>query len=240
MSAVDGCGRPPRRARPVGAGSQRSCGQRGSRSRRCCGGWQIWIRRNRHCARAGCAGIPVEGLERLVDPVTRGDPESPLRWTAKSGAKLAEALRELGHDVVDRTVLRLLKAQGYSLQANKKTREGAQHADRDAQFAHINDTVAAAITAGEPVISVDTKKRELVGDFKAVGREFQPAGKPVEVRGHDFKDKELGHAIPYGVYDLTADEGWVSVGITSDTATFAVNTIISWWQHLGKTRYPHA
>ena len=182
----------------------------------------------------------VEDLERLVDPVTRGDPESPLRWTAKSGAKLAEALRELGHDVVDRTVLRLLKAQGYSLQANKKTREGAQHADRDAQFAHINDTVAAAIAAGEPVISVDTKKRELVGDFKAVGREFQPAGKPVEVRGHDFKDKELGHAIPYGVYDLTADEGWVSVGITSDTATFAVNTIISWWQHLGKTRYPHA
>jgi hypothetical protein len=182
----------------------------------------------------------VEDLERLVDPVTRGDPESPLRWTAKSGAKLAEALRELGHDVVDRTVLRLLKAQGYSLQANKKTREGAQHPDRDAQFAHINDTVAAAIAAGEPVISVDTKKRELVGDFKAVGREFQPAGKPVEVRGHDFKDKELGHAIPYGVYDLTADEGWVSVGITSDTATFAVNTIISWWQHLGKTRYAHA
>jgi Rhodopirellula transposase DDE domain len=182
----------------------------------------------------------AEDLERLVDPVTRGDPESPLRWTAKSGAKLAEALRELGHDVVDRTVLRLLKAQGYSLQANKKTREGAQHPDRDAQFAHINDTVAAAIAAGEPVISVDTKKRELVGDFKAVGREFEPTGAPVEVRGHDFKDKQLGHAIPYGVYDLVADEGWVSVGITSDTATFAVNTIISWWEHLGKARYPHA
>jgi Rhodopirellula transposase DDE domain len=182
----------------------------------------------------------VEDLERLVDPVTRGDPESPLRWTSKSGAKLAEALRELGHDVVDRTVLRLLKTRGYSLQANKKTREGAQHRDRDAQFAHINDTVAAAIAAGEPVISVDTKKRELVGDFKAVGREFELTGKPVEVRGHDFKDKELGHAIPYGVYDLTADEGWVAVGITADTATFAVNTIISWWQHLGKARYPHA
>jgi hypothetical protein len=182
----------------------------------------------------------VEDLERLVDPVTRGDPESPLRWTSKSGAKLAEALRELGHDVVDRTVLRLLKAQGYSLQANKKTREGAQHPDRDAQFQHINDTVAAAINAGEPVISVDTKKRELIGDFKAVGREFQPTGKPVEVRGHDFKDTELGHAIPYGVYDLTAEEGWVSVGITRDTASFAVNTIISWWQHLGKARYPHA
>jgi len=182
----------------------------------------------------------AEDLERLVDPVTRGDPESPLRWTAKSGAKLAEALREMGHDVVDRTVLRLLKARGYSLQANKKTREGAQHPDRDAQFAHINDTVAAAIAAGEPVISVDTKKRELVGDFKAVGREFEPTGAPVEVRGHDFKDKQLGHAIPYGVYDLVADEGWVSVGITSDTATFAVNTIISWWEHLGKARYPHA
>jgi len=182
----------------------------------------------------------AEDLERLVDPVRRRDPESPLRWTSKSGAKLAQALREMGHDVVDRTVLRLLKAKGYSLQANKKTREGAQHPDRDAQFAHINDTVAAAIAAGQPVISVDTKKRELVGDFKAAGREFEPTGAPVEVRGHDFKDKQLGHAIPYGVYDLAADEGFVSVGITADTATFAVNTIISWWQHLGKARYPHA
>jgi len=182
----------------------------------------------------------AEDLERLVDPVTRGDPESPLRWTSKSGAKLAGALREMGHDVVDRTVLRLLKASGYSLQANKKTREGASHPDRDAQFEHINRTVGAAIEAGEPVISVDTKKRELVGDFKAVGRELEPKGRPVEVRGHDFKDKELGHAIPYGVYDLTADEGWVSVGITRDTATFAVNAILSWWQHLGSERYPDA
>jgi hypothetical protein len=182
----------------------------------------------------------AKALDRLVDPATRGDPESPLRWTSKSAAKLAEALRELGHDVVDRTVLRLLKADGYSLQANKKTREGAQHPDRDAQFAHINQTVAEAIAAGQPVISVDTKKRELVGDFKAVGREFEPKGKPVEVRGHDFKDKQLGHAIPYGIYDLTADEGWVSVGITRDTATFAVNSILSWWQHLGKQRYPDA
>jgi Rhodopirellula transposase DDE domain len=179
-------------------------------------------------------------LDRLIDPVTRGDPESPLRWTSKSGAKLAEALRELGHDVVERTVLRLLKAKGYSLQANKKTREGAQHRDRDAQFAHISQTVSAALEAGEPVISIDAKKRELVGDFKAVGREFQPTGRPVEVRGHDFKDKRLGHAIPYGVYDLAADEGWMSVGVTSDTAPFAVNTIASWWQHLGKQRYPHA
>jgi hypothetical protein len=182
----------------------------------------------------------VEDLERLVDPVTRGDPESPLRWTSKSGAKLAEALRELGHDVVDRTVLRLLKASGYSLQANKKTREGASHPDRDAQFAHINETVAEATASGQPVISVDTKKRELVGDFKAVGRELEPKGVPVEVRGHDFKDKQLGHAIPYGVYDLTADEGWMSVGITRDTATFAVNAILSWWEHLGRERYPDA
>ena len=182
----------------------------------------------------------AEDLERLVDPVTRGDPESPLRWTSKSGAKLAEALREMGHDVVERTVLRLLKAKGYSLQANKKTREGSQHPDRDAQFQHINETVSEALAAGEPVISVDAKKRELVGDFKAVGREFEPTGRPVEVRGHDFKDKQLGHAIPYGVYDLAADEGWVSVGITSDTAQFAANTIISWWEHLGKARYPNA
>jgi len=181
-----------------------------------------------------------DALERLVDPVTRGDPESPLRWTSKSGAKLAEALREMGHDVVERTVLRLLKAKGYSLQANKKTREGAQHPDRDAQFQHISQTVSEALVAGEPVISVDAKKRELIGDFKAVGREFQPKGRPVEVRGHDFKDKQLGHAIPYGIYDLTAEEGWVSVGITSDTAQFAVNTIISWWEHLGRERYPHA
>ncbi len=182
----------------------------------------------------------AEDLERLVDPVTRGDPESPLRWTSKSGAKLAEALREMGHDVVDRTVLRLLKAKGYSLQANKKTREGSQHPDRDAQFRYINTTVTEALAAGEPVISIDAKKRELVGDFKAVGREFQPKGKPVEVRGHDFKDKDLGHAIPYGVYDLATNEGWVSVGITSDTAQFAVSTISSWWEHLGKERYPDA
>ena len=198
--------------------------------------------------RPGAGQVPIlerepglwEDLERLVDPVTRGDPESPLRWTSKSAAKLAEGLRAMGHEVVDRTVLRLLKVNGYRLQANKKTREGAQHPDRDAQFEHINQTVTTAIAAGEPVISVDTKKRELVGDFKAVGREFEPKGRPVEVRGHDFKDKELGHAIPYGVYDLTADEGWVSVGITRDTATFAVNTILSWWEHLGAERYPHA
>jgi len=185
------------------------------------------------------AGLEAD-LDRLIDPVTRGDPESPLRWTSKSGAKLASALQEMGHQVVDRTVLRLLKVKGYSMQANKKTREGIDHPDRDAQFRHIDQVAAAAIAAGEPVISIDAKKRELVGDFKAVGREFEPTGEPVEVRGHDFKDKLLGHAIPYGIYDLIADEGWVSVGITKDTATFAVNAILSWWKHLGKARYPNA
>lgn len=181
-----------------------------------------------------------EALDALIDPVTRGDPESPLRWTSKSAAKLAEALREMGHEVVDRTVLRLLKAKGYSLQANRKTREGAQHPDRDAQFQHINQTVAAALDAGEPAISIDSKKRELVGDFKAVGREFEPSGRPVEVRTHDFKDKDLGHAIPFGIYDLRSDEGWVNVGIDGNTAEFAVNSIIGWWQQLGCERYPDA
>jgi len=179
-------------------------------------------------------------LDRLIDPVTRGDPESALRWTSKSGAKLAAALRQMGHEVVDRTVLRILKAKGYSLQANEKTREGAQHPDRDAQFQHINQTVAAAIAAGQPAISIDSKKRELIGDFKAVGREFAPKGKPVEVRTHDFKDKQLGHAIPFGIYDLASDEGWVNVGIDSNTAEFAVNSVLGWWQHLGKQRYPAA
>jgi hypothetical protein len=134
----------------------------------------------------------------------------------------------------------VLKAKGYSLQANKKTREGVSHPDRDLQFQHIKQTAAAAIAAGQPVINMDTKKRELVGDFKALDRELQPKGRPVEVRGHNFKDKQLGHAIPYGVYDVAGDEGWVSVGITRDTAPFAVNSILSWWQHLGKARYPHA
>ena len=157
--------------------------------------------------RAGAGEVPIlerepgleKALERLVDPATRGDPESPLRWTSKSGAKLAQALREMGHDVVDRTVLRLLKAKGYSLQANKKTREGASPPDRDGQFQHINQTVTAAIAPGQPVISVDTKKRELVGDFKAVGRELEPKGRPVEVRSHDFtrhrRDRTCGRGL---------------------------------------------
>ena len=145
-----------------------------------------------------------------------------------------------GYAVSDRTVLRLLKRMGYSLQANRKTREGADHPDRDAQFKHINDTVERALERGQPAISVDTKKRELVGDFKAVGRELEPKGKPVEVRTHDFKDKDLGHAIPYGIYDLQNDEGWVNVGIDRDTAQFAAASIRGWWESLGKQRFPDA
>jgi transposase len=179
-------------------------------------------------------------LERLVDPESRGDPCQPLRWTAKSVRRLAEGLRELGHRVSHETVARLLRVLGYSLQANRKTREGASHPDRDAQFAHINQTIRAALDAGQPAISVDTKKKELVGDFKNGGREWRPKGTPELVRTHDFKDKQLGKAIPYGVYDLANDEGWVSVGIDHDTAQFAVASIRAWWEHLGSGRYPDA
>jgi hypothetical protein len=179
-------------------------------------------------------------LERLVDPDTRGDPESPLRWSSKSLGKLAGALVAAGHEVSDRSVGKLLKGLGFRLHANRKTREGKDHPDRDAQFRHINETVKTALAAGEPTISIDTKKRELVGDFKAVGREYEPTGRPVEVRTHDFKDKDLGHAIPYGVYDIQANEGMVSVGVTNDTSAFAVNSIRGWWAHLGRQRYPEA
>ncbi|MCA1701381.1 MAG: ISAzo13 family transposase, partial [Actinobacteria bacterium] len=182
----------------------------------------------------------LEDLQALVDPDTRGDPMSPLRWTTKSLVKIAGALVGMGHEVSDSTAGKLLKGLGYRLHANVKTREGSDHPDRDAQFREINETARAALEAGQPVISVDTKKRELVGDFKAVGREYEPTGKPVEVRTHDFKDKELGHAIPYGVYDVAADEGMVSVGITKDTCQFAVASIRAWWEHLGKARYPDA
>ena len=182
----------------------------------------------------------LEDLQALVDPDTRGDPMSPLRWTTKSLMKLAGALAQTGHTVSDSTVGKLLKGLGFRLHANVKTREGSEHPDRDAQFREINETTRAALAAGQPVISVDTKKRELVGDFKAVGREYEPTGKPVEVRTHDFKDKQLGHAIPYGVYDIAADEGMVSVGVTKDTSQFAVASILAWWQHLGARRYPDA
>ena len=182
----------------------------------------------------------LSDLERLVDDESRGDPERPLRWTAKSVRQLADGLRELGHEVHFTSVAKLLRGLGYSLQANVKTREGSQHPDRDAQFGHINQTVKTALDAGQPVISVDTKKKELVGDFKNSGREWRPQGQPVPVRVHDFKDKELGKAIPYGVYDLADDSGWLSVGIDHDTAQFAVASIGGWWEQLGRERYPDA
>jgi len=182
----------------------------------------------------------VADLEALVADEARGDPESPLRWTAKSVRTLAAVLREQGHPVSHETVAKLLRRSGYSLQSNRKTKEGASHPDRDAQFGHINATAAAAINAGEPVISVDTKKKELVGDFKNGGRQWRPKGDPTLVRTKDFKDEELGKVNPYGVYDIGSDEGWVSVGIDSDTAEFAVAAIASWWAQLGKARYPDA
>lgn len=179
-------------------------------------------------------------LERLVDTDSRGDPEQPLRWTARSLRTLAEELRAQGHHISARSVAPLLRELGYSLQANAKLREGRQHPDRDRQFWHLNQTVKAALGAGEPVISVDTKKKELIGDYKNGGREWRPQGRPVAVRTHDFKDPKLGKAIPYGIYDLANDEGWVSVGIDHDTAQFAVASIKSWWEHLGKERFPQA
>jgi hypothetical protein len=182
----------------------------------------------------------LDDLDALVDPEARGDPERPLRWTAKSVRRLAEGLRTLGHRVSHETVARLLRDLGYSLQANRKTREGASHPDRDAQFGHINRTVAQALATGQPAISVDTKKKELVGDFKNGGREWRPKGRPELVRTHDFTDTLLGKAIPYGVYDLAHDEGWVSVGIDHDTAQFAVASIRAWWEQLGRARYPEA
>jgi len=180
----------------------------------------------------------LDDIERLVDVDSRGDPESLLRWTAKSVRQIAGALRELGHDVHFTSVASLMRVLGYSLQANVKTKEGASHPDRDAQFEHINATATAAVAAGWPVISVDTKKKELVGDFKNPGREWRLKGTPERVRVHDFKDEQLGKAIPYGVYDLKLDQGYVNVGIDHDTAQFAVNSIRSWWQHLGSERYP--
>jgi Rhodopirellula transposase DDE domain len=180
----------------------------------------------------------VEDLERLVGPATRGDPESLLRWTSKSLAHLAGALGETGHRVSDRTVAKLLRALGFRLQANRKTREGADHPDRDRQFEHIDQTARAAIAARQPVISVDTKKKELVGSYKAVGREYEPSGRPVEVNTHDFPDKQLGKAVPYGIYDIAENEGYVSVGISADTAQFSVASIRAWWEHLGRERYP--
>jgi len=182
----------------------------------------------------------VAALEALVDPVTRGDPESPLRWTCKSTAQLAGALTAQGHPVSDDTVGRLLKQQDYTLQRTRKTVEGAQHPDRDAQFGYLNEQARAHLAAGQPVVSVDTKKKELVGDYANPGQEWQPWGAPVEVKVHDFPDKQLGKAIPYGVYDLGANTGWVSVGTDHDTARFAVATLGRWWEQAGRALYPDA
>ena len=179
-------------------------------------------------------------LEALLEPLTRGDPMSPLRWTCKSTRRLATELTSQGHRVGYRTVAWLLRESGYSLQANRKTREGTNHPDRDGQFRYINDQVKAALAAGQPAISVDTKKKELVGDFKNGGREWRPEGEPENVRVHDFQDKELGKAIPYGVYDVTNNQGWVSVGIDHDTAYFATASIRRWWQEMGTQRFPRA
>jgi hypothetical protein len=179
-------------------------------------------------------------LERLVEPVTRGDPESPLRWTCKSVRKLAEELRRIGHRVSHQLVAELLHGLDYSLQANRKVLEGSQHPDRNAQFEYLNDQVPAQIAAGEPAISVDAKKKELVGPFRNGGRELRPKGQPEPVRVHDFVDKELGRATPYGVYDMAQNQGWVTVGIDHDTAEFAVASIRQWWQTLGQATYPDA
>jgi transposase len=179
-------------------------------------------------------------LNRLVDPETRGDPMSLLVWTTKSTKNLARALTETGHTVSDRTVARMLRAQGFSLQANAKVIEGRQHEDRDAQFRYLAAQVAEYSAAGQPVISVDAKKKELVGEFKNGGREYQPIGQPERVNVHDFVDKDLGKAIPYGIYDVSANTGWVTVGTDHDTSAFAVATLRSWWNTVGTVRYPDA
>jgi len=182
----------------------------------------------------------LRDLEALVDPVTRGDPQSPLRWTCKSLRQLAGALRSQGHRVSPQTVGDLLRALDYSLQANRKTKEGAEHPDRNAQFEYINAQAEAFQHRGQPVVSVDTKKKELVGEFKNAGREWNPAGQPEEVQVHDFPSQAQGRAIPYGVYDVGANTGWVSVGTDHDTAEFAVATIRRWWKQMGAQAYPDA
>jgi hypothetical protein len=182
----------------------------------------------------------LRDLEALVEPVTRGDPMSPLRWTCKSTRQLAAELSRQGHPVSHQTVADLLRGLRYSLQGNRKTKEGTAHPDRDAQFAYINAQTSAFQARGQPVISVDTKKKELVGEFKNGGREWQPIGHPEAVRVHDFVDRELGRAIPYGVYDLAANRGWVSVGTAHDTPAFAVQTVRRWWEQMGRPTYPAA
>lgn len=179
-------------------------------------------------------------LERLVEPETRGDPVRLLRWTSKSLRRLAQALKARGHTVCPHVIADCLRELGYSLQANSKTREGSRHMDRDAQFHYINDQALDFLAAGDPVISVDTKKKEMVGDFKNQGREWRPKGTPEAVKVHDFIDPQLGRAVPYGIYDLADNKGWVSVGTDHDTASFAVHAIRRWWLTMGRARYPKA
>ena len=182
----------------------------------------------------------VPALEALVEPATRGHPMSPLRWRCKSVRVLSAELTRQGHRISHQTVSELLRQAGYSLQANRKTREGSEHPDRNAQFEHIAQRAREFQQRGQPVISVDTKKKELVGDFKNAGRQWCPKGEPPMVRVHDFMDDELGKAIPYGVYDLSANAGWVSVGIDHDTPEFAVESIYCWWRQMGRKAYPSA
>lgn len=179
-------------------------------------------------------------LEGLIEPATRGDPESPLRWTSKSVRKLAEELKVMGHKTSHRMVAELLRSMGYSLQANRKTLEGSSHPDRNDQFEYIQKKIKEFQSCGQPIISVDTKKKELVGDFKNSGRELRPKGDPEKVRVHDFMISDLGKAAPYGVYDPTRNEGWVNVGTDHDTSVFAVESIRRWWITMGKDAYPEA
>lgn len=182
----------------------------------------------------------MQALERLVEPDSWGDPQSPLRWTCKSTRLLAEEMGRQGYAVSHQTVAHLLHELGYSLQGNRKSKEGSTHPDRNGQFEHINRKVTVWIRRGQPAVSVDTKKKELVGDFKNNGQQWHPKGDPQKVRVHDFPDKQLGKAIPYGVYDLAQNAGWVSVGVDHDTAAFAVNTIRRWWKSTGQAAYPKA
>lgn len=179
-------------------------------------------------------------LNKLLESSTRGDPESPLQWTSKSSRHLAEELVRKGHTISYVSVIHLLEEMEYSLQGNRKTKEGAGHPDRDAQFEHINEKVKAFQKRGQPVISIDAKKRELMGDFKQKGEQWRPRKSPVKVRVYDFEDPTRGHAIPYGVYDMTQNAGWVSVGINHNTAEFAVESIRRWWREMGSAIYPHA
>ena len=182
----------------------------------------------------------LEDLQRLIDPATRGDPMSPLVWTCMSTRNLSDALAKAGHHVSHQTVGRLLVEMGYSLQANRKTEEGTDHPDRNAQFEHIDRKVRSFQRRSQPVVSMDTKKKEILGNYRRPGHEWEPTGRPRRVKSKDFPDKELGKVAPYGVYDLTANEGWVSVGISHDTAEFAVESLRRWWHRMGRAIYPRA